>query len=229
MSDTIVSVLWPHIIPSASSPSSSSHTKVANPPRGLAKRLSNTVVGIIQGSSWGTGIFLSPDVVLTCGHIVNGARATPTCTSNGLSDVTILAPPSSSLSSSSSSSAWTSYRASVMYTNGRNVPDVALLRVELLSPAKHPIGRCYLKSGACCASHPEEGGRVFAIGYGLESPANSGAVRPLCTRGVVSKVVCHHGNPRLIQTTSSVLPGMSGGLVCTEEGEGVGMIVSNSR
>ena len=105
----------------------------------------------------------------------------------------------------------------------------ALLGAEELSTsAKKPIGQCLL-SGACHVTCPEEGRRVFAVGYGLENPANASVVQPLCARGVVSKVVSHHGNPRLIQTTASVLPGMSGGVVCTEDGEGVGMIVSNSR
>lgn len=201
------------------------HTKPANPPQRSAKILSNMVVGIIQGNSWGTGIFLSPDVILTCGHIVNRVKATPTF--NGLGSVTVLAPPPPFSPSSTSSllHSRTPYRASVLYANASSVPDVALLGVELPSPPKHPIGHGHLMSGVCVG----EGRRVFAIGYGLENPANSEAIRPLCTRGVVSKVVHHHGDARLIQTTASVLPGMSGGLVCTEEGEEVGMIVSNSR
>ena len=75
--------------------------------------------------------------------------------------------------------------------------------------------------------HEYRGGPVCAIGYECP-PWNSSA--PLVTRGVVMQVAGWGGEGLMVVSSAVMLPGMSGGLLVSEEdGCLLGMIVSISE
>ena len=74
---------------------------------------------------------------------------------------------------------------------------------------------------------------IYAVGYCLQEPLKntSDHLEPLVTRGVISKVVrAREGREVMLMTTAVVHSGMSGGMIVSATtGEGLGMIVSNSK
>lgn len=73
------------------------------------------------------------------------------------------------------------------------------------------------------------GDSVLAIGYTYQHPFKSCFVSPTVTRGIISKVV-PLTEPVMLQTTTSVHHGMSGGLLCyVRTGKPIGMLSCVAR
>jgi hypothetical protein len=171
--------------------------------------VSKLVVGVAVGSNWGSGILLSRDRILTCAHVVTKLRSSP---------VTIYIPSESRVHS-----------GSVLEWNGDMDLAVIGLRdgIVVLEPVWDQIHRSHSQSVGERRPQEYRGGPVCAIGYECP-PWQSSA--PLVTRGVVTQVAGWGGKGVMVVSSAVVLPGMSGGLLVSEEdGCLLGMIVSISE
>ncbi|NXI43223.1 TYSD1 protease, partial [Galbula dea] len=152
------------------------------------------------GVTWGSGVLLTPRLLLTCRHVVE-ARAPLRVT---------LAP--------GPGRAATILGGHVVFITEESSPfDVAVVELEESMP-------CFVPP--CLADTFLPGEEVRVVGYG----ALGRACGPSVTAGVLSAVVAVAGCPVMLQTTCAVHGGSSGGpLVSSRSGCLLGIVASNTR
>ncbi|XP_019620459.1 PREDICTED: uncharacterized protein LOC109467009 isoform X2 [Branchiostoma belcheri] len=72
-----------------------------------------------------------------------------------------------------------------------------------------------------------QGEQCFAVGYALFGQNQQ--LKPTVTAGVLSNVVTWEGNPIMIQSTCAVHAGVSGGALFDQQGQLMGIVVSNAK
>ncbi|XP_043111399.1 peroxisomal leader peptide-processing protease [Puntigrus tetrazona] len=106
----------------------------------------------------------------------------------------------------------------VLYSSAQSSPyDIAV--VELQEPLADSV-----KTQFTTSFHPGED--VLVVGYG----ALGSSCGPSLTSGILSRVITHHSQPVMLQTTCAVQSGASGGAVVrSATGELLGIVSSNTR
>jgi len=162
-----------------------------------------SLVLVRVGRIWGSGIILDKEegLVLTCSHVVR---------EHGNNKVKVVL----------SYPYWWSVPAQIVYSSPTgSVLDVAVLRVPFRLRASQDITHV----PSCSA-----GQEVLALGHALFD--EHFRLGPTVTSGVISKIVCFDNRPIMIQSTSAIHAGASGGaLVSAKTGQLLGVIVCNSR
>ncbi|KAI8495966.1 Peroxisomal leader peptide-processing protease [Branchiostoma belcheri] len=72
-----------------------------------------------------------------------------------------------------------------------------------------------------------QGEQCFAVGYALFGQNQQ--LKPTVTAGVLSNVVTWEGNPIMLQSTCAVHAGVSGGALFDQQGQLMGIVVSNAK
>ncbi|XP_054238713.1 peroxisomal leader peptide-processing protease [Indicator indicator] len=158
------------------------------------------VVLVECGATWGSGVLLAPELLLTCRHVVEaGSRLR----------VTLAVSPGR---------AATVLKGHVVFATEESSPfDVAVVELEESVPGFVPP---YL------ADTFLPGEEVNVVGFG----ALGRACGPSVTSGILSAVVAVAGCPVMLQTTCAVHGGSSGGpLVSSRSGRLLGIVISNTR
>ncbi|XP_065495105.1 peroxisomal leader peptide-processing protease [Caloenas nicobarica] len=152
------------------------------------------------GGTWGSGVLLSPRLLLTCRHVVEAGD--PLC-------VTPAPGPSR---------AATVLSGHLVFATEESSPfDVAVVELQDSVPGFVPPRPAH-------AFLPGE--EVSVMGFG----ALGRACGPSVTAGVLSAVVTVAGRPVMLQTTCAVHGGSSGGpLVSSHSGHLLGIVASNTR
>ncbi|OCT71872.1 peroxisomal leader peptide-processing protease [Xenopus laevis] len=166
----------------------------------LIKNPIASVVLVDSGQVWGSGVLVSPKVVLTCRHVIRNASRV---------SVKIRHPTSEKLQVLS---------GQVVFSTQESSPyDVAVVELDDLIPG---IPELVLASKYCT------GMDVLIWGYG----AFGESCGPSATSGVLSSVICIGDVPVMLQTTCAVHGGSSGGPVFSAQtGELLGIVASNTR
>lgn len=179
----------------------------------------SAVVLVCVNSSWGSGVCVSSKGhILTCAHLFKGftrlVNNRLALRENGVR-VTVCfrdeAEPRS-------------FGARLVYCSRSSI-DVALLQVETSGGA---LGRLCVAEPSLEAART--GDACSAIGYAIFDPSSN--MKSTVSAGVVSKVVAHPralNRPVMIQTSTSVFRGHSGGMLANREGKVLGLLTSNAR
>ena len=201
------------------------------------------VVAVVTSSSWGSGILLSSDKVLTCAHVVNPLSGKTCCSElllhchwynvSSVTDSVSVYLPWSQCSSP--------HNGSVVERNADM--DLAIIEMKQSLVDGHilePLWDQFMtqphstpQSMAWKYQTPKEyqSGPVYAIGYASRPWHSCGSLQPLVTEGTVCKVVSDKcgGEGVMVVTSAVVLSGMSGGVIVSgEDGRLLAMIISNS-
>ncbi|NXN13524.1 TYSD1 protease, partial [Indicator maculatus] len=158
------------------------------------------VVLVECGATWGSGVLLAPQLLLTCRHVVEaGSRLRLTLAVSPGRAATVL-------------------KGHVVFATEESSPfDVAVVELEESVPGFVPP---YL------ADTFLPGEEVNVVGFG----ALGRACGPSVTSGILSAVVAVAGRPVMLQTTCAVHGGSSGGpLVSSRSGRLLGIVISNTR
>nr|XP_006812293.1 PREDICTED: peroxisomal leader peptide-processing protease-like [Saccoglossus kowalevskii] len=160
------------------------------------------VVLVQAGSVWGSGILVGNDTILTCRHVISGAR-------NGIVQVRFDYP----------SMHWV--RADVIFTTSDlSAFDIAVLRMQKI----HKSRLSDLKIATQCT----KGSDICVVGHALFPRELS--KQPSVTYGILSNIVIVKDKPVLLQSTCAVHSGASGGpLLSAKTGELIGIVASNSK
>ncbi|NXY83687.1 TYSD1 protease, partial [Alcedo cyanopectus] len=152
------------------------------------------------GTAWGSGVLLTPRLLLTCRHVVEAS-----------SPLRVTLPPGPGRAA-------TVLQGHVVFATEESSPfDVAVVEpeesvVDFVPP--------------CPADTFLPGEEVSVVGFG----ALGRACGPSVTAGVLSAVVRVAGHPVMLQTTCAVHGGSSGGpLVSSRSGRLLGIVASNTR
>ncbi|XP_051474027.1 LOW QUALITY PROTEIN: peroxisomal leader peptide-processing protease [Apus apus] len=152
------------------------------------------------GAAWGSGVLLTPRLLLTCRHVLEAGgppRVTP-------------APGPGRVA--------TGLEGRVVFATEESSPfDVAVVELEGSVPGFSPprLADTFLP-----------GEEVSVVGFG----ALGRACGPSVTAGVLSSVVAVAGHPVMLQTTCAVHGGSSGGpLISSRSGCLLGIVASNAR
>ena len=128
---------------------------------------------------------------------------------------------------SSKSPHW--HKATLVYVSSSHL-DVALVKIDTPLPTLSVLRICSTSPDGTplegCTKEPLEGEPVLALGFALFGPSKR--IRATTTSGVVSRVAHLHGQPKLIQTSSSVNKGASGGALVDALGNFVGLVTCNA-
>ena len=149
------------------------------------------VCGVVAGATWGTGIILSPNLILTCSHVVEGESALShdshviynlhwycTCVLFllGMSSVVIVQENGRH------------QRASVVYsTKPSCAMDVAVISA---SQSLRCVDKVKWRGSSCL-----KGDRVAIVGCGLHNPLTKANAGPLVTFGHISNILYQEDNP----------------------------------
>ena len=172
------------------------------------------IVFIKCGATNGSGIILSPSIVLTCSHVVKESYQCMYCIDNFIITNCLIDPVEVKRRECS-------FTATVIFsTSQASLLDLAILLLHPSLPAstKH-LFQLSLPEGIELL-----GSQVHAIGYHCESAK--------VTSGTLSKLVCDPVSsvPLLIKSNASLHNGMSGGLlVHTESSIPIGMLQFNMK
>ncbi|NXH09343.1 TYSD1 protease, partial [Bucco capensis] len=152
------------------------------------------------GVTWGSGVLLAPQLLLTCRHVVEATSPLR---------VTLGPGPGR---------AATILGGHVVFATEESSPyDVAVVELEESMPGFVP---------PCLADTFLPGEEVSVVGFG----ALGRACGPSVTAGVLSAVVVVAGQPVMLQTTCAVHGGSSGGpLISSRSGCLLGIVASNTR
>ncbi|NWY55486.1 TYSD1 protease, partial [Chionis minor] len=180
------------------------------------------------GAAWGSGVLLTPRLLLTCRHVVEAGNPVHVTPAPG------------------PGRAATILQGRVVFATEESSPfDVAVVELEesvlgfvppqladAFLPGKQlrwrerddgTPGECGALGCHVCVSPGEE---VSVVGFG----ALGRACGPSVTAGVLSAVVAVAGHPVMLQTTCAVHGGSSGGpLVSSRSGRLLGIVASNTR
>ncbi|NXD83880.1 TYSD1 protease, partial [Halcyon senegalensis] len=153
-----------------------------------------------RGAAWGSGVLLTPRLLLTCRHVVEES-----------SPLRVTLPPGPGRAA-------TVLEGHVVFATEEFSPfDVAVVELERSVPGFVP---------PCPADTFLTGKRVSVVGFG----ALGRACGPSVTAGVLSAVVTVAGQPVMLQTTCAVHGGSSGGpLISSRSGRLLGIVASNTR
>ncbi|CAD5116556.1 DgyrCDS5434 [Dimorphilus gyrociliatus] len=169
----------------------------------LVEKLSKSVVYVKCGALSGSGVVIEPQMglIATCRHVVAQSAYNPTKVK--LSD----------------DCDW--FETDVIFSTNSSSPyDFALLKV------KHFVDLPLLPS-VQVENNPFEGEELFMIGHALLE--DKAKYSPIVSTGCLAKLVCQDSLPVMIQSTTVILPGASGGALFGKNGHLVGLIVSNSK
>jgi hypothetical protein len=123
------------------------------------------VCGVVAGATWGTGIILSPNLILTCSHVVEGMSSVVIVQENGRHQ-----------------------RASVVYsTKPSCAMDVAVISA---SQSLRCVDKVKWRGSSCL-----KGDRVAIVGCGLHNPLTKANAGPLVTFGHISNILYQEDNP----------------------------------
>ncbi|NWH68030.1 TYSD1 protease, partial [Geococcyx californianus] len=176
-------------------------TPIAAAARGAGGQSPHGWVALVEcGASWGSGVLLGPQLLLTCRHVVEAQvplRVT-------------LVP--------SSGRAATTLGGRVVFATEESSPfDVAVVELEKSMPG-------FVSLHLADTFIPGEEVRV--VGFG----ALGQMCGPSVTAGVLSAVVTVAGQPVMLQTTCAVHGGSSGGPLISSQSECLlGIVASNTR
>ncbi|XP_067093205.1 peroxisomal leader peptide-processing protease isoform X2 [Osmerus mordax] len=166
-----------------------------------------TVALVDSGQFWGSGILVSPQLVLTCRHVVNGKSV-----------VTL---------KFDSNDRYNDVMGDVLYSTKDSSPyDVAIVQlrdptVEAVMPR---LATSFQLGHTVTEKYSED---VVVVGYGALGQRCGG---PSLTRGILSRAVSRCSETIMLQTTCAVQAGTSGGAVVrVSSGELLGLVSSNTR
>jgi S1-C subfamily serine protease len=168
-------------------------------------------VGLVQvGTSWGSGVVVGSDLVVTCAHVVR-----PAMHEDGDHLLT------------QKQAVWVSFNAApsisckVVFCSQGPV-DLALLQIE---------GRQSLS--ACNASRDTDavvGESVVAVGHAIFEPSGPGGQSSTASLGTLARVIRDlNGVECMYQSSCLVYRGHSGGLLADNAGRALGVISCNAR
>ncbi|XP_069609416.1 peroxisomal leader peptide-processing protease [Ranitomeya imitator] len=169
--------------------------------------LMSSVVLVDCGQAWGSGVLLSPNLVLTCRHVIRNSLKV---------SVKIYHPK---ISSEHQTHEWyQAIQGRVLFATQAFSPyDIAVVELEETLPG---ITEPVLASGY------STGEDVYVVGFG----ALGERCGPSVTSGVLSAVISVANVPVMLQTSCAVHGGSSGGpLFSAESGKLLGIVASNTR
>ncbi|XP_073541826.1 peroxisomal leader peptide-processing protease [Phyllobates terribilis] len=172
-----------------------------------SEHLMASVVLVDCGQAWGSGVLLSPNLVLTCRHVLRNSLKV---------SVKIYHPK---ISSGRQTHEWyQAIKGRVLFATQAFSPyDIAVVELEETIPG---ITEPVLASGYCT------GEDVYVVGFG----ALGDRCGPSVTSGVLSSVISVGNVPVMLQTSCAVHGGSSGGpLFSAESGKLLGIVASNTR
>ncbi|XP_069835249.1 peroxisomal leader peptide-processing protease [Dendropsophus ebraccatus] len=178
----------------------------AEAPR-TVEHLIASVVLVDSGQSWGSGVLLSPKLVLTCRHVIRNSLKVSVKICHPIH------PPASQ-----TYERFRTIKGRVLFSTQAFSPyDIAVVELEERIPG---IPEPVLASGYCT------GEDVYVVGYG----ALGERCGPSVTSGVLSAVISVSNVAVMLQTSCAVHGGSSGGpLFAVESGQLLGIVASNTR
>ncbi|ESO05811.1 hypothetical protein HELRODRAFT_159887 [Helobdella robusta] len=228
------------------SPNSSSNINISpslpSPNISISSRPAfRNVVYVECRNSWGSGIVVDVEggLVVTCYHVLASWNG-DTENENLNCDAAVRIPHLKKRYSAKILNNCSSKNTQILNNNqntqihnssssSKNQPfyDVAVLKLAVTSPCElYECGMTTLKEVDVCLEF-SLGMSVYACGHMLFDKWHS--LKPSATCGIISKISYHRHEPVLIQSSSCVHAGMSGGPLLDGEGRIVGIIVSNIR
>lgn len=121
------------------------------------------------------------------------------------------------------------HKATLVYISSSHL-DVALVKIDTPPSGLSVLRICSSSTDGHpiegCVKEPREGEPVLALGFALFGPSKR--IKATITSGVVSRVAHLHGQPKLIQTSTSVNKGASGGALVDAHGNFVGLVTCNA-
>ncbi|XP_040292561.1 peroxisomal leader peptide-processing protease [Bufo bufo] len=179
--------------------------KVMGP--GSVEHLMASVVLVDSGQAWGSGVLLSPKLVLTCRHVLRNSLKV---------SVKIYHPKNPS--EHHTYERYQTIKGRVLFATEAFSPyDIAVVELE---ETIHDITEPVLASGYCT------GEDVYVVGFG----AFGERCGPSVTSGMLSAVISVGNVPVMLQTSCAVHGGSSGGpLFAAESGQLLGIVASNTR
>ena len=139
----------------------------------------------------GSGFFITPNVIVTCNHVINGARSIEIVYNNEI-------------------------KLSAVVIGSDKINDLALLRVTGLENVVSPL----LLGDS---DSVREGSRVYAVGFPLPMVMGTGAK---VSEGIISSNSGLLGDVKVLQISTPIQPGNSGGPLLNEQAEVVGVVSS---
>ncbi|XP_056386452.1 peroxisomal leader peptide-processing protease [Hyla sarda] len=167
----------------------------------------SSVVLVDSGQAWGSGVLLSPNLVLTCRHVIRNSVKV---------SVKIYHPMK--LTWLQTYERYQAIKGRVLFATQAFSPyDIAVVELEESIPG---IPEPVLASGYCT------GEDVYVVGFG----AFGESCGPSVTCGVLSAVISVGNVPVMLQTSCAVHGGSSGGpLFSAESGHLLGIVASNTK
>ncbi|KAM4031497.1 peroxisomal leader peptide-processing protease [Anomaloglossus baeobatrachus] len=183
------------------------HQMCKNMGPGLLEHLMASVVLVDCGQAWGSGVLLSPNLVLTCRHVIRNSLKV---------SVKIHHPRISA--GHQTYEGYQAIKGRVLFATQVFSPyDIAVVELEETIPG---ITEPVLASGY------STGEDVYVVGFG----ALGESCGPSVTSGVLSAVISVGNVPVMLQTSCAVHGGSSGGpLFAAESGKLLGIVASNTR
>ena len=211
----------------------------------LSKVLSSVVL-VEAERSWGSGIIIdaAEGLVMTCSHVIRRTNEQFVCPSKSNSGTnasnSVSVTPKVKIRTGSSDFAW--YDARILFATKPEFPlDFALLKVENKTNAQklsremsnqdadsNPYMPNVSKSRIHESFAPTKGEPVIVVGHAMFG--GNLALGPSVTLGVLSNVVHVEGHTVMLQTSSAVHCGASGGaVVSAQTGELLGLVTCNTK
>jgi hypothetical protein len=180
-----------------------------------------SLVLISLSSTWASGVIISPQgYVITSAHVFKSMVEEK---SPSLQPHLKEATPPIRVRLHGQFDEW--YPAKLVFISTSYI-DVAVIKFSPPSSLR-PVS-CFLNPLPEPIKVSERGTPIFVLGHGLFVPYQR--LPPYVSRGIISKVVYHRGEPVILESSAQVHGGASGGmLIHAETGDFLGLVTSNTQ